>query len=160
MRLKLVPENTNFDFFKRWRLWLGISAVMMLVAFGSFMVRGLNFGIDFRGGTTIRTESAQPVDVATYRGALDGLGLGDITIAGFRILDDPENLVSLGVARPAVDVDSRHRSCTGGLDERIGIVAFDDVLLLAGCRHHAHCQHQHSDDSDDDSALLHAYLLG
>jgi preprotein translocase subunit SecF len=80
MRLRLVPQQTSIDFFKRWRLWLGISALMMIVAFGSFMVRGLNFGIDFRGGTTIRTESPLPVDIGVYRGAIDTLGLGDITI--------------------------------------------------------------------------------
>ncbi|WP_372572997.1 protein translocase subunit SecF [Ruegeria jejuensis] len=80
MRLKLVPQNTSFDFFSRWKLWLGISAFMMLLAAGSFLYQGLNFGIDFRGGTTIRTESAQPVDVGVYRGALDALELGDITI--------------------------------------------------------------------------------
>ncbi|MDU9003592.1 protein translocase subunit SecF [Sedimentitalea todarodis] len=81
MRLKLVPQETSFDFFGRWKLWLGISALLMVVAFGSFMVRGLNYGIDFRGGTTIRTESAQPVDVGVYRGALDELDIGDVVIS-------------------------------------------------------------------------------
>ncbi|MDW4496714.1 protein translocase subunit SecF [Sulfitobacter sp. D35] len=80
MRLRLVKDETSFDFFSRWKLWLGISAVMMVVAFGSFMVQGLNFGIDFRGGTTIRTESPRPVDIGEYRGAIDPLELGDITI--------------------------------------------------------------------------------
>lgn len=80
MRLKLVPQNTSFDFFSRWKIWLGISALMMVVAFASFMLQGLNFGIDFRGGTTIRTESAQPIDVGAYRDALAPLELGDITI--------------------------------------------------------------------------------
>jgi len=41
----------------------------------------LNFGIDFRGGTTIRTQSAQMVDVAAYRSALGQLNLGDVTIS-------------------------------------------------------------------------------
>jgi preprotein translocase SecF subunit len=80
MRLRLVPETTNFDFFGRPTLWLGISGVMMVVAIVSFFVQGLNYGIDFRGGTTIRTESAQPVDIAAYRAAVDTLGLGDVTI--------------------------------------------------------------------------------
>ncbi|MAU51995.1 MAG: protein translocase subunit SecDF [Roseovarius sp.] len=79
--LKLVPDETSFDFFGRWKLWLGISGVMILVALGSFAVQGLNFGIDFKGGTTIRTQSAEPVDVGQYRAALDGLGLGDVSIA-------------------------------------------------------------------------------
>ena len=80
MRLRLFKDDTSFDFFKRWKLWLGISGVMMLVAFGSFMLQGLNFGIDFRGGTTIRSESPLPVEIGVYRGAMDALDLGDITI--------------------------------------------------------------------------------
>ncbi|MBS0123150.1 protein translocase subunit SecF [Thetidibacter halocola] len=81
MRLKLVKDDTNFDFFSRPTLWLGISVFLMVLAFGSFMVRGLNYGIDFQGGTTIRTESAQPVDVGAYRAALGALDLGDVVIS-------------------------------------------------------------------------------
>ena len=81
MRLKIIPDDTSFDFFKRWRLWLGISALMMVLAFTSFAIRGLNYGIDFRGGTTIRTESSEPVDVGAYRDALQALNLGDVVIS-------------------------------------------------------------------------------
>ncbi|ATG43720.1 protein translocase subunit SecF [Phaeobacter sp. LSS9] len=81
MRLKLIPESTSFDFFKRWKLWLGISALMIVVGFASFALQGLNFGIDFRGGTTIRTESTTDIDVGSYRTALEPLELGDITIS-------------------------------------------------------------------------------
>jgi preprotein translocase subunit SecD len=41
---------------------------------------GLNYGIDFKGGTTIRTDSPQAVSVAEYRSALDALELGDVSI--------------------------------------------------------------------------------
>ena len=81
MRLRLVRENTNFDFFSRWKLWFGISAFLIVLSAGSFLLQGLNYGIDFRGGTTIRTESAQPVDVGQYRDAIGALDLGDITIS-------------------------------------------------------------------------------
>ncbi|MBQ4826859.1 MULTISPECIES: protein translocase subunit SecF [unclassified Leisingera] len=80
MRLRLVPQKTSFDFFKRAKLWLGISALMMVVGFASFLLQGLNFGIDFRGGTTIRTEASESVDVGAYRDALSPLGLGDVSI--------------------------------------------------------------------------------
>ncbi|RLK11044.1 protein translocase subunit SecF [Ruegeria conchae] len=80
MRLKLVPQNTSFDFFSRWKIWLGISGLMMVIAFTSFLLQGLNFGIDFRGGTTIRTQSAQEIDVGAYRDAIAPLELGDVTI--------------------------------------------------------------------------------
>ncbi len=78
--LRLVPQETAIDFFGRWKLWLGISGVMILVALGSFGIQGLNFGIDFKGGTTIRTQSAEPVDVGQYRDAVGDLGLGDVSI--------------------------------------------------------------------------------
>jgi preprotein translocase subunit SecD len=78
--LRLVPQDTSIDFFSRWKLWLGISGVMILVALGSFAIQGLSFGIDFKGGTTIRTQSAEPVDVGQYRDAVGSLGLGDISI--------------------------------------------------------------------------------
>ncbi|WP_050929973.1 protein translocase subunit SecF [Aestuariivita boseongensis] len=80
MRLRLVKQDTSFDFFSRWKLWLGISGAMMVIALVSFFLQGLNYGIDFRGGTTIRTESAQPVDVGQYRAALEVLEMGDISI--------------------------------------------------------------------------------
>ncbi|MEX0367545.1 MAG: protein translocase subunit SecF [Ruegeria sp.] len=80
MRLRLVPKETSFDFFSRWKVWLGISALLVVVGFASFLIQGLNFGIDFRGGTTIRTESAQPIDVGAYRDAISPLDLGDVTI--------------------------------------------------------------------------------
>ena len=80
MRLRLVKQGTKIDFFARARVWLGISLVAMVVAFGFFLIQGLNFGIDFQGGTSIRTQSEQPVDVAAYRSALEPLELGDISI--------------------------------------------------------------------------------
>jgi len=80
MRLKLVPSDTKVDFFNRTKVTFGISATMVVLSIVAFFAFGLNFGIDFRGGTTIRTESTQAVDVGVYRGALDGLDLGDVTI--------------------------------------------------------------------------------
>jgi len=81
MRLRIVKQNTNFDFFQRWKLWLGLSGIMMVVAFASFLLQGLNYGIDFRGGTTIRTDSPMPVEIGVYRDAIAPLGLGDVSIS-------------------------------------------------------------------------------
>lgn len=80
MRLRLAPEATNFDFFKYQKTTFGGSMLLMVVALVLWAVVGLNFGIDFKGGTTIRTESTAPVDVGAYRSALSGLDLGDVSI--------------------------------------------------------------------------------
>ena len=81
MRLRLVKEAPNFDFFKRWKIWIGLSALLILLSITSTVTIGLNFGIDFKGGTTIRADSSQQIDVSKYRSALAPLGLGDISIA-------------------------------------------------------------------------------
>ena len=83
-RLKLVPEKTNFDFF-RWQ-WatFGAAVVLMIASVILPLVIGLNFGIDFKGGTTIRTESTTAIDVGVYRAALEPLNLGDVIISEVR----------------------------------------------------------------------------
>ncbi len=86
MRLKLVRDDTSIDFFSRARIWLGLSMIAMVIAFASFLIQGLNYGIDFQGGTSIRTDSSIPVDVAQYRAVLEALDLGDVSIAE---VDDP-----------------------------------------------------------------------
>ncbi len=88
-RLKLVPEVTHIDFFRVQWLTFGLSIFLIVASIGIVAVKGLNFGVDFLGGTTIRTESTTPVDVGAYRDALAPLDLGDVTITevndpGFR----------------------------------------------------------------------------
>jgi preprotein translocase subunit SecF len=115
MRLKLVRENTSFDFFSRWKLWLGISMLMVVIGFTSYAIQGLNFGIDFRGGTTIRTESAQPVEIGAYREALAVLEFGDISIT--EVFDptfrDDQNVAMIRIqaqdGQEAVAVDTIER---------------------------------------------------
>jgi preprotein translocase subunit SecF len=99
MRLRLVPDETNIDFFKYARLTLGVSVVAMIASVVLWAFVGLNFGIDFRGGTTIRSEATQVVDVGAYRAAVAPLGLGDVTISevfdpNFR---DDQNVVMIRI---------------------------------------------------------------
>lgn len=79
-RFRLAPEQNNFDFFRWQWITFGGSLALSALSIVVWAFMGLNFGIDFKGGTTIRTESAMPVDVAAYRAALEGLPLGDISV--------------------------------------------------------------------------------
>jgi preprotein translocase subunit SecF len=81
MRLRLVPKNPTWDFFKNANRWVLISGVLVVASVVLSMTVGMNFGIDFRGGTTIRTESTQAVVVGAYRDALSQLDLGDVSIS-------------------------------------------------------------------------------
>ena len=80
-RLRLIPDDTNIDFFGYAPITFGVSCVAVVLSLVVWLTMGLNYGIDFKGGTTLRTESAQPVDIAAYRAAMDPLQLGDVTIS-------------------------------------------------------------------------------
>ncbi len=99
MRLRLIKSETSFDFFKRARLWLGISLVLIVVALGSYVIQGLNFGIDFQGGTSIRTQAVQPVDTAAYRAAVEPI-VGDVSITEVfdPTFDDDQNVAMIRIA--------------------------------------------------------------
>lgn len=109
MRLKLVRDNTSIDFFAKARIWLGISLVMMVVALGSFLIQGLNYGIDFQGGTSIRTQSEVVVDVASYRAALVPLELGDVSITE---VFDPSFEADQNVAMVRIQAQAGEESVT------------------------------------------------
>ena len=99
MRLKLVPQDTTLDFFSKARVSLGISAVFVFLSLGALLFQGLNFGIDFLGGTTIRTQSTQTVDVGEYRSVLSRLEFGDISISEVfdPNFDDDQNVAMIRI---------------------------------------------------------------
>lgn len=109
MRLKLVPETTKINFFGRPTLSFGVSVLAVIASIILFLFIGLNYGIDFRGGTTIRTESAQPVDVGAYRAAIQPLALGDVKITE---VFDPTFGPEQNVAMIRIEAQSGDESAT------------------------------------------------
>ena len=118
MRLRLVPQDTNWDFFSRPKLWLGISALLMVLSFASFVTQGLNYGIDFKGGTTIRTDSAVELDVAAYRDAIEPLELGDVTITE---VFDPSFDVDQHVAMIRIQAQEGEEAVTSDVVEKVEV---------------------------------------
>jgi len=82
--LRIVPDDTKFDFMRFRRISFPISAVLSIVAILLFFFHGLNFGIDFVGGTLIEVQSKTgPADIAKMRTTLGGLGLGEVQLQEF-----------------------------------------------------------------------------
>ena len=81
MRLKLVPNETAINFFGKSNVFFGFSVFAVFLSALTYVILGLNFGIDFKGGTSIRSESRVELDIAKYREALSSINLGDVTIS-------------------------------------------------------------------------------
>jgi preprotein translocase subunit SecF len=82
--LRIVPDDTKFDFMRFRRISFPISAAMSILAITLYFTHGLNFGIDFKGGTLleIKTKSG-PADIATLRTELGTLNFGDVQLQQF-----------------------------------------------------------------------------
>ncbi|MCX7899154.1 MAG: protein translocase subunit SecF [Methylocystis sp.] len=82
--LRLAPENTKFPFMRFRRVSYPFSALLSLIAVALFIFKGMNFGIDFAGGTVIelRAKSGQ-ADIAQLRTLGESLKLGDIEVQAF-----------------------------------------------------------------------------
>ncbi|MBR2734146.1 MAG: protein translocase subunit SecF, partial [Selenomonadaceae bacterium] len=70
----------SFDIAGRGKIWFVISLLIIVPGLISIATRGLNFGIDFTGGTIIDLKFQQPVAIATVRDALKPFGLDGATI--------------------------------------------------------------------------------
>ena len=82
--LRIVPDDTHFDFTQFRRISFPISATLSIVAITLFFTHGLNFGIDFKGGTLLEVRAKSgTADIAAMRASLSALGLGEVQLQQF-----------------------------------------------------------------------------
>jgi preprotein translocase subunit SecF len=87
--LRIVPDDTKFDFVRFRRISFPISAMLSIVAILLYFFHGLNFGIDFIGGTVMEVRSKSgAADLAKMRSTIGGLGLGEFQLQQFGAPED------------------------------------------------------------------------
>ncbi|MEQ1890351.1 MAG: protein translocase subunit SecF [Alphaproteobacteria bacterium] len=82
-RLKIVPQKTNIPFIGMRNITFAISGLLTLASIVLYFTAGLNYGIDFRGGTMIEIGTEAATDVGRVRTIVSGLGLGDVQAQTF-----------------------------------------------------------------------------
>lgn len=82
--LRLVPDHTKFDFVRFRRISFPISAALSILALTLYFTHGLNFGIDFKGGTLLEVQSKSgKIDIGPMRAKLDALNYGEVQLQEF-----------------------------------------------------------------------------
>tara|TARA_B100001248_G_scaffold86908_1_gene63671 strand:+ start:2514 stop:3422 length:909 start_codon:yes stop_codon:yes gene_type:complete len=81
--IKLIKHNTNIQFLKFKKATLIISITICFFSIFSLFLNGLNFGIDFKGGTLIEVSSENSINISNVRSVLSSLNLGDVQIQNF-----------------------------------------------------------------------------
>ena len=81
--MDIIRNDTKIDFMGRRKVAMIFSAVLLLVSIGSLATRGLEFGLDFTGGTLIEVNYPAAPDLGDVRGALDAAGYADYTVQTF-----------------------------------------------------------------------------
>lgn len=100
---RIVPDDTKYRFMRLSRPAVIGSIVGCIVSLLMFLALGLNYGIDFKGGTLMEIRTEQNADIAALRSKLGGLGLGDVKLQEFGSKKDVLIRVELQDAIPEAE---------------------------------------------------------
>ena len=76
-------SQSSIDFLKGKYIAFITSIILILLSIGLFFLNGLNFGIDFKGGTLIEIETQNKIEISEVRSSLNSLSLGDVQVQEF-----------------------------------------------------------------------------
>lgn len=80
---EIVKPGTRVDFVGRRRIALAVSALLIVVGTASIIFRGLNYGIDFAGGTMVHLRFEEPRSIGELRTALGAVAEQGLTVQDF-----------------------------------------------------------------------------
>ncbi len=76
--------NRNFDFSSKFKLANILSLLLFILSMIFITFKGLNYGIDFKGGTLIEIRAdKQKINISDLRNSLNSLNLGDVNVKAF-----------------------------------------------------------------------------
>ncbi len=81
--LNLVPANIDLPFITKRKLFLAFSCLLVVASVALFFSKGLNYGIDFKGGIMLEVRTEKAADIAEMRNQLGQLGLGEVALQEF-----------------------------------------------------------------------------
>jgi SecD/SecF fusion protein len=77
-----IPSWLKIDYIGKRRTWFAVSGAVVVISLGALAVKGLNLGIDFKGGTQIAFETPRPVQLEQVRAQASKIGQANAVIQG------------------------------------------------------------------------------
>ena len=81
--IRLIPDGTKYPFMRLSRYGFFVSGILCAASILLFATLGLNYGIDFKGGSVITVRTAGPAQIDQLRTTLNGLGIGGVELQQF-----------------------------------------------------------------------------
>ena len=82
MLIRFIKKTPNINFLGSKSAFFITSGIFSLVSIVFLLVKGLNFGIDFKGGLLVEVKFDQDVEVENIRGEVKNLNIGDFSLQG------------------------------------------------------------------------------
>jgi preprotein translocase subunit SecF len=86
--MQIFQKTPEFNFMGKRKIAIAFSTMLVIIAITAIALRGLNFGLDFTGGTLIEVGYSQSVDLTKVRNALEQAGFKDATVQHFGTAKD------------------------------------------------------------------------
>ncbi|HEU5050607.1 MAG TPA: protein translocase subunit SecF, partial [Gemmatimonadales bacterium] len=113
--------NANYDFLARRKIAYALTGILLLAGLVAMIVRGVNYSVEFTGGTLMEVETVEPADVGAIRAGLAQQGITGAEIQSFG--SDRELVIRAGVAAEGADpndTQATRAAVTRALDAVVG----------------------------------------
>ena len=109
-KIKTTKKNDpgKYDFLGKALPFGIMSGVLMLISLGLIVVKGLNYGIDFAGGTEVQVKFSQPIETNEIRSFVENLNIGNTSVQSFD--DKSEYLIRFEVVKGATDKETNEKN--------------------------------------------------